>query len=308
MTQLQKNRVAYISLVLQSYGGGTLKDFLELEGTAGTLMSLRSQFEFLLNKEISESDFFLRLHSASENLAWLAKNSAHHIWPGHCDYPICLYDLERPPVSLTYWGQLPEKFEMTVSVVGSREAHPLSKEWMNLHLAPLAKKGFCIVSGGARGIDQLAHYIAISNGSPTVAFLPSGLAEVYPTQLRSLIPEIIRNKGAVVSELLPFDQVKKYYFHQRNRLIVGLSSTLLLVEARRKSGSVMTARLAIENHRNLAVVPGSPIIKNWEGSCDLLTTGAFPIRDLLDLETLLAVPTSHQDVNSNGQFQFRFKK
>lgn len=287
-------RESWTALFLQAFGGIPFQNFQQLLKESKSLEGLHSQMEEWLGKKLEPEEVSQKWRYVTKNWEWIKKHSARHVWPGHPDYPASLLDLESPPLNLIYWGTLKHPFEKTLSIVGSREAHSLSREWMTTHLPALAKEGVCFVSGGARGVDQWAHYIAVSKKSPTVAFLPSGLAECYPPTLLTMIPEIIKYRGAVVSELLPYEPIRNYYFHQRNRLIVALSPMLLLIEAKRKSGSIMTARLAIENHRNLGVVPGSPVLRNWSGSCDLLANGAFPIRDAQDVQALLSIPVFSQ--------------
>lgn len=296
---MKQNTDAFRSLFLQSIGG-TAQDFLKTDSIPFTQNDFHKMAEDLLKKEVPKETIVSRWNLCWKSLDWLKKNEARHIWPGHRFYPASFYDLELPPVSLTYWGNIHQNYQKSLAIVGSREVHPLSQDWMSVHLSKLAKDKICFVSGGARGVDQIAHFIAFTYGAPTVAFLPSGLASCYPPSLKAFIPEIVKTNGAVVSELLPFDPIKNHYFHQRNRLIVALAPTLLLVEARRKSGSIMTARLAVENHRNLAIVPGSPMLPNWEGSLDLLGNGAFPIRDTQDLEALLSVPVFSQVVRGHN--------
>src|SRR3954465_4812230 len=95
--------------------------------------------------------------------------------PGKADYPSGFMRLKDPPARLTYIGSPVWKTEACISIVGSREVHPLSIRWMNQYLAPLAKKGLVFVSGGARGIDQAAHAVSLRCEKPTIAFLPCGL-------------------------------------------------------------------------------------------------------------------------------------
>jgi len=236
----------------------------------------------------------LNLEEASEKilgvLDWISKKKAKVVYPGHMDYPAGFNLLEKPPLFLSYFGEASWKTHKCLSVIGSREANYLSLSWMDQHLSELLSLGnLALVSGGARGIDQRAHLLSIRHRKPTIAFLPSGLAQIYPNSFADWVDPIVQNGGAVMSELAPNAPMRTFYFHERNRLIVAMSDVLFVVEARRRSGSSMTARLASENSKTVAVLPGFPSEVNWSGSIDLLCQGAFPIRDALDLRTLLKI-------------------
>ena len=145
----------------------------------------------------------------------------------------------------------------------------------------------CSISGGARGIDQKAHNISLRIKRPTVAFLPSGLRSVYPRSLSDWSYEIIETGGAIVSEFLPYTTMRKQHFHQRNRLIASISDTLLIVEARLKSGSLLTANLASNIDQLIAVLPSFPDDIQTEGNIKLLLEGVQPIVSSEDLLSLI---------------------
>ncbi len=220
-------------------------------------------------------------------LAWLEKNKSSIVCYGEEDYPKEFYLLNEPPILLSFEGTSCWKNNKLLSVVGSRYPSPKSLEWMDQHLAPLVRGGLCLVSGAARGIDQRAHAICLRNNTPTIAFLPSGLKETYPSEFSEWKKKIIEHGGAVVSEYSPFQAMRKHHFLERNRMIARLGKCLLVVEARLRSGSTMTARLAIENSQSVCVLPAFPNDQNFRGSVDLLFNGAFPIRDSIDLKMLM---------------------
>lgn len=215
------------------------------------------------------------------------KNKIHHLYPNHPLYPEEFYQLEKPPLFLNLEGELSCLKKDKVSVVGSRHPTSMALEWMDMHLSPLVNEDIVLVSGAARGIDQRAHLICIRNQKPTIAFLPSGLGKVYPPEFTQWKMKIIEYGGLVVSEYDYLQPIHRHHFHERNRMIAKLGLFLLVCEARRKSGSTMTARLAIDNSKIVCVLPGFPSMKNSQGCLDLLFQGAIPVRDFEDLKVLM---------------------
>jgi DNA processing protein len=202
-------------------------------------------------------------------------------------YPPTLYLMEDPPLTLTYLGSPSWLSGQTISVVGSREPQSESLLWMEKEFAPFCESTrVCVVSGGARGIDQKSHSIALRKQTPTVVVLPSGLGQIYPSSLVSWEQSILDAGGCLLSEY-PFDQkMHKHLFHHRNRLIAALGMSTLLVEAKRRSGTLITAKKSIEMGRSVWVVPGHPLDPHFGGSLDLLFDGAQLIRDAQDLTML----------------------
>lgn len=242
-----------------------------------------------LKNYISENPFWFK--EGYRIIEWCNKNNADVLLYGEPDYPKEFYLLNDPPLILSYQGLPVWKNRNMLSVVGSRHPSPKSLDWMDQHLAPLVREGLCLVSGAARGIDQRAHLISIRNKTPTVAFLPAGLDQIYPKEFSVWRDKITDHGGALVSEYSPFQSMRKHHFLERNRMIARLGRCLLVVEARAQSGSSMTARLAIENSQSVCVLPAFPNDQNFRGSVDLLFTGAFPIRDAIDLKQLMDIST-----------------
>jgi DNA processing protein len=209
------------------------------------------------------------------------------IYPGHEFYPASFFALESPPFLLAMQGSPIWLGCEALSVVGSREPSSASLNWLELHLAEFCRQGNpCIVSGGARGVDQKAHAVAMRTGRPTVAFVPSGLNEIYPHSLQSWVQEIQSTGGCLLSEYESSVSMKKHYFAQRNRLIAALGKALFLIEARKRSGTYLTAQKALEQSKPVWVLPGHPMDLGMSGSLDLLHEGATPVRDALDLVQL----------------------
>lgn len=214
------------------------------------------------------------------------------IYWGHEDYPKSFYNMPHPPVVLTFCGTpvWKESSLKGLAVVGSREPTVLSYEWIECVLTPVLKqRRLWTVSGAARGIDQKVHAASLLSGVPTVAILPSGLESIYPQNFTDWVDSILQSGGAILSEFPLEQRMKKHYFCQRNRLIAGLAGYTLLIEAKRKSGSLMTAHYAIDQNRELAVVPGHPLQGQFCGGLDLISQGACLVSDSASLTSWLDI-------------------
>ncbi len=200
------------------------------------------------------------------------------------DYPKGFKLLENPPLILTYLGLPCWKSLQLLAVVGSRQPQAQTMIWLDEDLGHfLTTYDIATISGGARGVDQKVHQVSIRASCPTICFLPSGLGDMYPKSLINWHHHIIEQGGAVVSQFSPFQPMYKSQFHARNRLIAGLSDYMLIAEAKRKSGSLMTARIALDLGRPIGVLPCSPVGDTGQGGLDLIYDGAQMIRDYKDL-------------------------
>ncbi|MEE3480442.1 MAG: DNA-processing protein DprA [Lachnospiraceae bacterium] len=188
-------------------------------------------------------------------------------------YPAKLSEVYNPPYLLYYKGTLPKADEDLSAMVGSRECSGYGKK-MAVELAgALAKNGFGIVSGMALGIDGFAHTGALEAGGRTYALLGCGVDVIYPKKHEDMYYQIIRN-GAVISELPPGQAPLRQNFPSRNRLISGLSSRVIVVEARERSGSLITADFALEQGRDVYAVPGRLTDPMSAGTNRLIYEGA----------------------------------
>lgn len=248
-------------------------------------MSRQAQFSF---KIASSGQMIDRVSDAHRR--WCEENGATILVPGHSDYPVRLAELQNfeicPPI-LSVLGQPVWKRLPLVSVIGTREPTRQSLLWMDTHLSRFIRSsGAVVVSGGARGVDQRAHLLAMRASCPTVVILPSGLATPYPAEWSNWKEEVLASGGAIVSPYDPWQTVRPYLFEARNRLLAAMGDLVFVVEARRRSGSLMTARLAHELNRTLCVLPAHPLESAAAGGLDLLFDGAFPVRDSDDLRAL----------------------
>jgi DNA processing protein len=210
------------------------------------------------------------------------------------DYPRLLREIPDPPPLLYVYGRL-EGHSANLAVVGSRNATSYGLKTTNDLCRSLATHGLTIVSGMARGIDTAAHEGALSAGGQTIAVLGSGLERIYPAENRRLFHRIAE-KGAVVSEFPLRAKPEAHHFPIRNRIISGMSLGTVVVEATRKSGSLITARLAAEQNREVFAVPGSVQSFKSAGSHTLIKQGAKLVEHAQDvIEELVPLVSVHQD-------------
>ncbi len=187
-------------------------------------------------------------------------------------YPELLRHIPDPPPLLYLNGRL-EPQAAAIAVVGSRKATTYGRTSAQRLCHQLAGRGLEVVSGMARGIDTAAHTGALEAGGRTVAVLGSGLKKIYPAQNRRLFHQIA-NHGAVLTEFCLDDDPEPHHFPQRNRVISGLSLGTVVVEAAQRSGSLITARLAAEQGREVFAVPGSINAPSAHGTHALIKQGA----------------------------------
>ncbi len=171
-----------------------------------------------------------------------------------------------------------------VAIVGSRKVSPYGREVTGLFARQLAEQGVVVVSGLALGVDGLAHRGALEAGGLTIAVLPCSLDRLYPAMHQRLGREISENGGCLVSEYDASDTfVYKYNFVARNRIISGLSDAVLITEAAEDSGSLHTADFALQQGREVLVVPGNINSPTSRGTNNLIKIGATPVTDVLDV-------------------------
>jgi DNA processing protein len=172
-----------------------------------------------------------------------------------------------------------------IAIVGAREAHPWVFEWMDHELTPvLSAYSLGVVSGGARGVDQWAHSLALRCGQPTLIVLPSGLAEKYP---RDLVSFCGHEQVGFLSEYPPNQLMKKHFFWRRNLLIAAVSPLTLVIQAAEKSGTMVTALGALSLGKTLAALPAAPQDARMTGNNALLFSGACMVRNHRDLAALV---------------------
>jgi DNA processing protein len=223
---------------------------------------------------------------------WLAISGNRTITLDSDDYPELLRRIPDPPTLLYIVGNVEALHLPALSIVGSRNPTRGGKENAYEFARHLGNTGFCIVSGLAQGIDTAAHEGALDAGAMTVAFLGHGIDRVYPAANRDLAHRISQN-GVLVSEYPLGAPPRREHFPQRNRLISGLGLGTLVVEAARRSGSLITARLAGEQGREVFAIPGSIHNPLSRGCHQLIKQGAKLVESAEDIVSELAALTGH---------------
>ncbi len=210
-------------------------------------------------------------------------------------YPYLLREIADPPITLYVKGDWQTCFDAAcVAVVGSRRCSTYGENASEMLARDLAANGVCVVSGLARGIDTAVHRGAIRGRGKTIAVLGTGIDTVYPKENARLVDEILQSGGAIVSQFPLGTPPLKDNFPYRNRIISGLSLGILIVEASERSGSLITARLAMEQNREVLAVPGNITSKNSFGTNYLIKSGAKLVQQWQDIVAELPPEISAQ--------------
>ncbi len=205
------------------------------------------------------------------------------------DYPSLLKEISDPPLVLYVKGDLSSSGKYLISIVGSRKCTKYGQTVAQKFASSFARLGIIVVSGLALGIDSAAHSGAITVNGKTFAVIGSGLDRIYPATNKFLAKKIYNGHGAVISEFPFGTEPKPFNFPFRNRIISGLSYATIVVEAAKRSGSLITARLAAEQGRDVFAVPGNITSKMSEGTNMLIKDGAIPLTEPNDVFTYVSV-------------------
>ena len=201
------------------------------------------------------------------------------------EFPKALLEIPQPPTQLFIRGKMPPSDYIYLAVVGSRNFTTYGREICEKLIAGLAGYPIVIVSGLALGIDTIAHRAALKAGLITMSMPGSGLdnSALYPRSNIKLAQEIVDSGGCLISEFKPDEKSHIYFFPQRNRLMAGISKAVLIIEAQDKSGTLITARMAVDYNRDVLVVPGSVFSDNSKGTNNLIRQGATPVSTSAEL-------------------------
>ena len=230
--------------------------------------------------------------SVEQDLAW-ARDAHHHlITLGDVHYPGLLKEITDPPLVLYIRGNKAVLTNVQLAMVGSRHATPSGVKNAEQFAYALAEAGFTVTSGLALGIDGASHRGALAANGITIGVAGTGLHHTYPPSHRSLVEEIIRQEGAVISEFPLSTPPKAMNFPRRNRIIGGLSLGVIVVEAALKSGSLITARHALEQGREVFAIPGSIHHPLARGCHHLIRQGAKLVETATDILDELGAHTA----------------
>ena len=264
----------------------TTRALLERFGSAGRVLSAaRAELRDVegVGPKLAEKIARARQECDAESELALCRRMTVQVFPrDDPGYPPPLRTIPDPP-SLVYWkGQVAQRDQLAIAIVGSRRCTPYGARIAERLAGALARTGFTIVSGLARGIDAAAHRGAIQAGGRSLAVLANGLASVYPPEHEDLACALVES-GGLLSEM-PMRQVPlSGLFTQRNRLISGLSLGVVVVEATPRSGSLSTARHAMEQNREVFAVPGPVDSLSSRGCHGLIRDGARLVETVDDI-------------------------
>ncbi|MBX4198539.1 DNA-processing protein DprA [Candidatus Parcubacteria bacterium] len=220
------------------------------------------------------------------------------------EFPEHLLQIPDPPDQLYLEGTLPPAGSKILCVVGSRKNTQYGRDVCEKLISSLRGKHVSIVSGLALGIDTIAHKAALAAGLHTLAVPGSGLDRkvIYPHSNRRFADTILESGGGLLSEFDPDFTSIQWAFPKRNRIMAAMSHAVLIIEAERKSGTLITARLASDYNKDVLVIPGSIFTKNSEGPHLLLRIGATPITSVEDLHEALGLGTLFDPANRADRY------
>lgn len=232
-------------------------------------------------------EFFSRLDAIDSVIERMRLSEVHWLSYLDEDYPQMLSNIPDPPHVLFLKGDVSALNRPCIAIVGSRKASRYGERVADEFAREFARAGLTVVSGFARGIDGIAHRACVATSSPTVAVFASGLDVIYPAEHKGLMQAILSNGGAIVSEYPLGTKPLQYHFPERNRIISGLSKGVFLAQAAKKSGSLITMRIANdEQSRDIFAVPGNIYSAENEGGNELLRECphalVFSAQDVLD--------------------------
>ncbi len=221
------------------------------------------------------------------------------------EYPSLLKEIPNAPEMFYLLGELPKDDIIKVAIVGTRKAGAAGRRFAKELAQKLTELGVIIVSGLAMGIDTAAHEGAVLAGGKTIAVLANGLDTIYPAQNENLAEKILEFGGAIISEYKPGTPSFQNQFLERNRIVSGLSIATIVIEAPERSGSIVTARLAAEQGRDVFVVPGSIDNPNHRGSHQLIRDGARLVASIDDILEDLNINQNVKIKNQNNNLKLK---
>ncbi len=275
-----EQRIAWLRLIrTDNVGPVTFRQLLNRFGSAEAAIEALPVF----SRRAGLSNLAVRTRSEAEDeIAELDRLGARLVAMGEPDYPKLLSHISAAPPLISVAGGRKLDWSRSVGIVGARNASASGQMMTRKLASELAGQGYVVVSGLARGIDAAAHKASLETGA-TAAVLAGGLDKIYPEENVPLAYEIVARGGALVTEMPLGWEPRARDFPRRNRLVSGLSLGIVVVEAAKRSGSLITARIALEQNRDVFAVPGSPLDPRAEGTNSLIQQGARLITSASDI-------------------------
>jgi len=279
----EEERIDWLRLIRsENVGPRTFRTLLHYYGTARG--ALKALLELASRGGAKRPARIPSREDAERELAAMRSLDVRLVALGEPEYPPALARIEDAPPLIAVRGNTALLARPVVAIVGSRNASAAGAKMAGRLARDLGQSGFAIASGLARGIDAAAHRASLASG--TIAVLAGGLDRIYPPEHADLLEAIVA-EGVALSEMPLGWEPRARDFPRRNRLISGLALGLLVVEAARRSGSLITVRFALEQNREVFAVPGSPLDPRAEGTNGLLKQGAILVTEASDVIAVL---------------------
>lgn len=296
----ESQRLSWLRLIRsQNVGPATFRDLISHYGTAAA--ALEAIPDLARRGGAAARIKVCSVADAERELMKARSVGARFIGIGEPEYPAVLRTAEASPPMICIRGDPAALSRNALAIVGSRNASITGRKLTQRFATEVGERGYAIVSGLARGIDAEAHQAALATG--TIAVFAGGVDHIFPDENQELAYKILDNGGAWVSEMPMGWQPRARDFPRRNRIVTGLARAVLIVEAARRSGSLITARLATEMGRLVLAVPGSPLDPRSEGTNKLIREGATLISSAQDVLEALT-PISQRPVEEDdGLFE-----
>lgn len=271
--------------LLPSFGPIKLRKLLSIVGSTETLwqISERDLIDCGFDPHIALR-FVNERGKTKPEVVWQAcrAQNIRFLWHDSSEYPRRLKEIPDAPLGLFLRGTLPDGV-LVLAVVGTRQPSSYGVQATRLLIRDLASAGVVIISGLALGIDGIAHQETLSGGGSTVAVLGSGVDRVYPVFHTGLAGDMLRRGGGLVSEYPPGTPALRHHFPIRNRIIAGMVDAVLITEAPRGSGALLTAELALQYNRDIFAVPGALTNEKSSGTNTLIQRGANLVQSADDI-------------------------
>ncbi|WP_049945770.1 DNA-processing protein DprA [Butyrivibrio sp. LC3010] len=270
-----ENVYAYMLHNIPGWGNKTLLKLLDEFGSCSKIAKATEKElrDFITSKQYKAFERMQKTWDLEGEYEYLYRRGIDFYYYSDVKYPRRLKDIPDPPFALYCLGNLPDENKPSVSIIGARNSSEYGKYAAKLFGDKLALSGIQIISGMARGIDGISQQAAIYAGGESYGILGSGVDVCYPEENRALYNSLIKS-GGIISEYLPGTQPKPQYFPPRNRIISGLSDAVLVIEAREKSGTLITVDMALEQGREVFAVPGRICDSLSYGCNSLIRQGA----------------------------------
>lgn len=288
MNEIEKKRYWIWLSLIKELGCKKKQKLLEIYKTPENIYKLNKE-ELVSVKGIGEKIAYNILDenirkNIEKHIIYMEKNKIDIISIKDKEYPKILKEIYDPPISLYIKGNKNILNNRSIAIIGCREASDYGKRAAKYFSYNLANKNINIVSGLAKGVDSYAHIGTLSTVGKTIAVVGNGLDSVYPIENKELLYKILKNDGAIISEYPLGIKPEKMNFPARNRIISGMSKGIIVIEAKKKSGTLITVDFALEQGRDVYVIPGNINSVNSIGTNELIKQGAIMVTNYNEIK------------------------